>query len=260
MKKVQNPFATDDMASGYATSRPPVHPRVIELMSKSLDHPQAFPRALDVGCGAGLSTRALDGLASQCIGMEPAEPMLRWTSAVAPRAQFIVGRAEAMPVRDHSIDLITAAGSLNYVELEFFFPEAARVLTPRGLLVVYDFQPGKSFRQEPGLEEWFAEFTRRFPLPPREGRTLNPEILSQIDSGFRLSQSRCFEIGIVLSRDFYLDYMLTETNVAAAVRGGTLLADIRSWCAGSLAAVWGGGEREILFRGYFACLGGLRTE
>ena len=65
---------------------------------------------------------------------------------------------------------------------------------------------------------------------------------------------RHFEIGITLTPEFYLDYVMTETNVAAAVRSGVPQSEIRSWCAETLAPVWKGAEREVLFRGYFACM------
>jgi ubiquinone/menaquinone biosynthesis C-methylase UbiE len=118
-----NPFGTDEMAAGYANSRPPVHPRILERVRPHL--PAPVRRALDVGCGAGLSTRALHGIAEHRIGMDPAEPMLQWTAAVAPGAKFIVGAAEALPFANGSVDLITAAGSLNYVNLDSFFAGAA---------------------------------------------------------------------------------------------------------------------------------------
>jgi ubiquinone/menaquinone biosynthesis C-methylase UbiE len=102
--------------------------------------------------------------------------MLKWASMIAPSAGFVVGTAEAIPLCDHSVDLITAAGSLNYANLDLFFPEAARVR------------------------------------------------------------------------------MMTETNVAAAVRSGVPHSQIKSWCAETLAPVWNGPEREVQFRGYFACM------
>jgi SAM-dependent methyltransferase len=251
---MNSPFGTDEMAAGYATSRPAVHPRVIDQVWQSLGRSRPFRRALDIGCGAGLSTRALEGFAEQCIGVEPAEAMLQWTSAIAPRADFVVGTAEALPVCDRSIEVITAAGSLNYVNLDLFFPEAARVLVPQGILVVYDFLPGRSFPRGTELDEWFSGFMLRFPPPSKEARELNPEILAQFESGFRVRSFQYFEVGIPLTCDFYLDYMMTETNVAAAVRNGVRHSEIRSWCAETLAAVWGASEREVLFRGYFACL------
>ena len=51
-----------------------------------------------------------------------------------------------------------------------------------------------------------------------------------------------------------LDYVLTETNVAAAVRQGAVRSEIRTWCAETLAPVWNGKPRDVLFHGYFACL------
>jgi hypothetical protein len=69
-----------------------------------------------------------------------------------------------------------------------------------------------------------------------------------------VSGQREFEIAIPMTCAFYVDYMLTETNVAAAVRRGTPLPEMREWCADRLAAVWNGAEREVLFRGYFVCM------
>lgn len=60
------------MAAGYASYRPPIHPRVVGRAYRSLAMSVAARSALDVGCGAGVSTRALDGFAEHRIGMEPA--------------------------------------------------------------------------------------------------------------------------------------------------------------------------------------------
>src|SRR5260370_5029018 len=249
-----NPFGTDDMAAGYATSRPPVHRRVIEQVHKQSGRSGPFQRALDVGCGAGVSTKALIGFAGSCIGLEPSEAMLKWASTIAPSAAFVVGSAEAIPLCSRAVDVITAAGSLNYANLDLFFPEAARVLMQRGILVVYDFSAGSSFRNATTLDEWFSSFQQRYPPPANESRELSPGILADLSSGFHLDAHRQFEIGIRLAPEFYLDYVMTETNVAAAVRNGVSRSEIRSWCAETLAPIWQGVEREVLFRGYFACM------
>ena len=248
-----NPFGTDEMAAGYATSRPPVHEHVIRRACRKLERTAPFSRALDVGCGAGVSTRAIDGFAAHAIGLEPAAAMLPRAAHVAPSSEFIAGAAEALPFRDHAFDVITAAGSLNYVDLDRFFPEAARVLGPHGVLVIYDFSPGRIFREAPGLDEWFTCFHRRYPPPLNEGIDLNPAMLAARCRHLRLKCSEPFEIGLRLSPGFYLDYVLTETNVADAVRRGIPPSEIRRWCASTLAPVWQGSEHEVIFRGYFAC-------
>ncbi len=249
-----NPFDTDGMAAGYATSRPPVHARVMERVYRQLGRIEPFERALDVGCGAGVSTRALAGFAKTCVGLEPAEAMLKWAPTIAPSAKFVVGTGEVIPLRDGAVDLISAAGSLNYVDLDVFFPQAARVLAPHGVLLVYDFSAGRSFRHSASLDEWFSRFCDRYPLPANEGRELNPGTLTEMCSHFRMRSHEQFEIGITLTPDFYLDYVMTETNVAAAVRRGVPHSEIKSWCAETLAPVWNGAGHEVLFRGYFACM------
>ena len=66
--------------------------------------------------------------------------------------------------------------------------------------------------------------------------------------------SERFQIPIELTRDFYLEYRMTETNVAFALRNGVSEEEIRAWCSRTLDPVWGDQPREVLFSGYFACL------
>ena len=246
-----NPFGAREISAGYAMHRPPIHPYIVRLAVEWAGFQVPVERALDIGCGAGLSTRALRGMATERIGLEPAETMLGQAAIVGPGCSFAVAQAEAIPIRDGSIDLITAAGSLNYVHLDRFFPEARRVLAEHGALLVYDFSAARSFQDGSELDEWFSEFERRYPWPPNEARELSPEILRAFDSGFELRGER-FEIGLRLTSAFYVKYMMTETNVALAVRHGTSPEEVETWLRESLASVWSGIDREVIFRGYFA--------
>jgi SAM-dependent methyltransferase len=245
-----NPFGSDRMAEGYARFRPPVHARVIERARPWL--PGQIGRALDVGCGSGVSTKALDGFAREAIGIDPVEAMVRIAPAIAPRAQFVAASAEAIPLRAASVDLITAAGALNYVNLGRFFREAARVLAAGSPILVYDFGPGRSFPDSDALDRWFETFSTRYPWPAAEAAELDPERLAAAGGGFQLAHGENFEIAIPLRLDFFIEYMMTETNVAAAIRRGEPAEEIRRWCAETLGPLWRAPAEEILFRGYFA--------
>ena len=60
-------YDSERLAAAYAFDRPPVHGQI--LRAARLD--RQADRALDVGCGAGLSTAALAPLARQVTGLEP---------------------------------------------------------------------------------------------------------------------------------------------------------------------------------------------
>jgi SAM-dependent methyltransferase len=246
-------FADPRMAVGYASARPPVHQRVIDRARAWLGASR-MGRAADVGCGAGLSTEPLIALADQCVGFDPAEAMVALARRRVPRARFVAGTAEAMPLASASVDLLTAAGSLNYADLDRFFPEAARVLAPAGSLVVYDFSPGRWFPGSGRLEVWFDAFMRRYPPPEGRGRSLSPAELAGATRDFVLRRGEDFEVGLPMTTEIYVAYMLTETNVEHAVRGGASLEGIRAWCTETLAPVFDGATREVLFRGYVAQL------
>lgn len=212
-------------------------------------------RAADIGCGAGLSTRPLTSLACVTVGFDPAESMVRVATRGIAGARFVTAGGEAMPFRDRSIDLLTAAGSLNYTrDLGATLGEAARVLAPGGLLAVYDFSPGRSFVESDRLDTWFEAFTARYPFPASQARPLSPSLLAHQAADFRLERGETFEIPLTLDPGFHVEYMLTETCVQDAVRRGTSLDSIRAWVVETLTPVFGGRPREVLFRGYLATL------
>ena len=152
-------YDSDLMASAYAFDRPSVHGQIL----RSARWSREAESALDVGCGAGLSTAVLAPWARRVVGLEPVPAMLAHRRAVAPRASFIIGQAERLPFAARSFDLVTAAGSLNYADLPAALAEVARVLTPDGVFLLYDFSTGRRSASSGALAPWFAVFEQRFP-------------------------------------------------------------------------------------------------
>jgi ubiquinone/menaquinone biosynthesis C-methylase UbiE len=243
-------YDSSRLALGYAYHRPLVHPHVMRMVATHLWIATPAGRALDVGCGAGRSTEALGPLATTVVGLEPVPAMLAHCCAVAPGAHFVVGRAEELPFPDHAFDLITAAGSLNYVDLGRFLPDAARVLTPAGTLVIYDFSAGRRFRQDPALDEWYQAFEIRYPGQP--GYALDARTMDYERFGLQLDAYHEFEVALPLTAPSYLEYVLTQTNVERAIARGVPEDGIRDWCRSTIAAVFGPAARDVLFRGYVA--------
>jgi SAM-dependent methyltransferase len=243
-------YASARMAAGYAFSRPPVHSHIIERIRQDLHIERPLARGLDIGCGAGLSTAALAPLARCVAGLEPVVAMLAHRHTVAPRASFVAAQAERMPFAARSFDIVTAAGALNYVDLEAFLPGLARVLAPTGVLVVYDYSAGRRLRGCGALEAWYAEFERRY--PPKPGYDMDVRTLAYDRAGLRLDAIQTFEVPVPMALQSYVAYAMSETGVELALASGVPEADIRTWCESTLAGVLSHEPRDVLFDAYVA--------
>jgi SAM-dependent methyltransferase len=243
-------YDSERLAAAYARDRPPIHEQI--LLAARLD--RKADRALDIGCGAGLSTAALAPLARRAIGLEPISTMLTHRRTVAPHASFLMGQAERLPFAAGSFDLVTAAGSLNYAGLPSALAEIARVLTGDGTFLLYDFSTGGRSVSGDALAGWFASFEQRFPWPPG-WEPLDVRELPLAGYGLRLLDYTDLEIQLPMDLDAYLRYMLSETNVDDAIARGACSAEqARDWCLETLKAVFADGQVTVVVPGYIATL------
>jgi SAM-dependent methyltransferase len=243
-------YDSERLAAAYASDRPPVHQQIL----RSARLARQADQALDVGCGAGLSTAALAPLARQVTGLEPISAMLAHRRAVAPHARFVIGQAERLPFVTGSFDLVTAAGSLNYADLPSALAEIARVLTRDGTFLLYDFSTGRRSVSGDDLAGWFALFEQRFPWPPG-WQPLDVRELPLVAYGLRLLDYTDVETRLPMTFDAYLRYMLSETNVDNAIaRGACGAEEARDWCQETLKAVFADGEMTVVIPGYVATL------
>jgi SAM-dependent methyltransferase len=243
-------YDSERLAAAYASDRPPIHEQILRTVRLT----RQANRALDVGCGAGLSTAALAPLARQVTGLEPIPTMLRHRRTVAPQARFVIGEAERLPFAAGSFDLVTAAGSLNYTDLPSALTEIARVLTRDGTFLLYDFSPGRRSASGDELATWFASFEQRFPWPPG-WEPFDVRELPLNAYGLRLADYTDVEVRLSMTFDAYLRYMLSETNVDDSIARGACSAEqARDWCRETLEAVFADGDVTVIIPGYIATL------
>jgi SAM-dependent methyltransferase len=246
-------YAEDWLAGGYATSRPPIHSHILDRVA-FLQSAAQIDLAIDVGCGAGTSTIALlrRGIGNRVLGIDPSAAMIRRASRDVEGALFLLATAEALPMRSGSVGLMTAAGSLNYADVPGFFSEATRVLSSEGFLVVYDFASGRHSAQCPELDSWYSEMLQRWPKP-NEG-VLDVSLETFESASMHLVAHETFTVSIDFELDDYLSYLMTESNVGAAVSSGAARTEIRSWCEEGLRPFFEG-SLAVDFDSYYACLG-----
>lgn len=101
---------------------------------------------LDVGAGTGRFSRRLAvHFAASVIAVEPASAM-RAVAAASPlgaHERWLAGRAEALPVRDGTVDVVWLAFVAHHLDLERTGAELARVLAPAGRVLVWSVFPDR---------------------------------------------------------------------------------------------------------------------
>jgi ubiquinone/menaquinone biosynthesis C-methylase UbiE len=153
-------WLTDDSAERYDTQvevlfngtanaiRRQVLPQLREVFAS---RDQRRLKLIDIGCGTG---RCLDSVKQvwprlPTIGLDMSEAYIRHAKRELKRwgwTRFIVGKGEAIPLPDNSLDAITSVFLLHELPPKIrrlVFKECARVLKPGGRLVLVDsLQPG----------------------------------------------------------------------------------------------------------------------
>ncbi len=163
---------------------------------------------------------------------------------------YEAGRAEELPFRAGSFDLLTVSLTFHWLDRERFLSEALRVLNPCGLVVVYDnFFAGRTEEGE-GTGQWMREvYWTRYPYPPRFPMDFAPGELVQ--PGFRCEARDEYRNLVDLTRERLVDYLVTQSNVIAAVEEGEEdIDEVRGWLLRELAAFFEGREsRRFIFDG-----------
>jgi ubiquinone/menaquinone biosynthesis C-methylase UbiE len=167
-----------------------------------------------------------------------------------PQITYLVASAEQLPMLETPFNLMTLSSVFHWIRSKAFFAEARRVLLPAAWLVVYDNSFSGRMEEDPAFEAWCAcVYLQRYPTPPRAPVAFDTEEIAR--QGFRLVGQERYQNVVTFSPETLIDYLVTQTNVIAAVEGGReQLADVRHWLIHSILPLFENREdAHFLFQG-----------
>lgn len=92
--------------------------------------------AWDCGCGNGQAACQLSPRFTKVLATDPSVRQLRHARRAA-RVVYAAAQAEACPIADNRIDLVTVAQALHWFDLARFYAEVRRVLSPKGAIAAW---------------------------------------------------------------------------------------------------------------------------
>lgn len=154
----------------------PLQLAVVELLQ------QLKPKAvLDIGCGEGYYTHAMQAQTQDCIGVDIAKAAVQRAAKLNSKVTWVVGTGATLPVQNHSIDVCSS----------LFSPipqdEIIRVLRNDGHLIVVTPAPRHLYALREAL---FEQVNLHEPQ----------KFVQQLDTQFELKQQQVVETQMVLDQ------------------------------------------------------------
>jgi SAM-dependent methyltransferase len=124
-------------AEDYERGRPGYPRAAIELIGSAFAVGREGPnRILDLAAGTGKLTRELPILGAEVIAVEPVAGMRARFAAAVPGIELLDGTAEAIPLADATVHVVTVAQAFHWFDVPAAAAEIARVLDPSGGLAI----------------------------------------------------------------------------------------------------------------------------
>ena len=228
-------FSSDSKA--YRTYRP-TYPAA--LFSYLATVAQKNERAWDCATGNGQAAVELSNHFEWVVATDASSQQID-EAQVRSNIEYVVARAEQVPIETGSIDLVTVAQALHWFNVDAFFLETDRVLKSEGVLAVWSYN---MLRIEPAIDAIVHRFAYETvgPYWPEERAIVDANYQS-IEFPYTEVDTPVFEMEIEWNLEELLAYLGTWSGVKRyrEVESSDPVVDVEQ----ALRAVWRGGKKPM---------------
>jgi SAM-dependent methyltransferase len=227
-----------EVAPGYAAHRPTYPRALFEALATWCRRRRC---AWDCACGSGQASHGLAAEFDRVVATDASAAQIA-AALPHPRIDYRVAPAHASGLAPRSVDLVTVAQALHWLDLDAFYAEAARVLEPGGVIAVWTYAAPQL--EAPDANAVLQQFERQVigPYWPAERR--------HVETGYRdlpfpfvEFTPPSFVMQVEWSRVDLLGYVGTWT-ATQAYRRATRIDPVVDLGV-RLAGVWGSERRKV---------------
>ena len=212
-RKEAPPDAFGRAAREYELVRPGWPEELLDRVVAELGLPPDA-EVLDLGAGTGKLTRELVPRFAHVIAVEPDDAMRAVLEEVVPGAEALAGRGEVIPLADRSVDAVFSAEAFHWFAGGKSVAEIARVLRPRGALVILWNIPVEFADLGEEAEAVIDEAFERGGVPGLP-RVLSGEWRRPVESGpFEELREAEVERDVLNTRDEWIANLLSVSSIA----------------------------------------------
>jgi len=223
-------------AQDYARYRPDYPAALFHWLAEATARSKL---AWDCGTGSGQAAVALARYFPAVVATDGSVAQLA-SARPAPRVFYLAALAEAAPLADGCVDLVTVAQALHWFDHPAFFREVRRVLAPAGLLAAWSYDLA---RVGEDLDALLREFHDRVVGPhwPPQRRLVGAGM-----RGIPMPLEELPAPEFTVQRDWSADDMLAYRGTWSAVRRAQDAGESPlDWLAPRLRREWGAQRRVV---------------
>jgi ubiquinone/menaquinone biosynthesis C-methylase UbiE len=192
-----------EQSSDYAKYRPGYPDELFAYLSSITNE---HHRAWDCAAGNGQAALSLAHHFDEVIATDASEKQIQ-NAKSHPKIKYKVVPAENSGIESDSVDLITVATAIHWLNLEKFYQEARRTLKPGGTLAIWNYSRSNVNEAVDRVTDYYMEEIVGSYAAPDFWRGVNAE--TDIDFPFERIKTPEFKIRQNWSFKEYVNYIMT---------------------------------------------------
>ena len=245
-------FDSKRIANGYANDRPWLHKSVMEQLKTEFGNKIPFDNGLDIGCGAGLSTKALKLICNKVTGTDISAEMVdicKSQYSTDTEFTFYTAKAEETKLPQVPYDIVTAAGVADWVDKDKFLENMKLVMAENAPLIIYDFWISDKMLRNPDYTDWFQnKYLLKYPKPPRNETGWEQK---DIPNSFIFDKQISCQMKYEFDISSFIRFMMTQTNINIKIKSGCMTEEeVHNWMLETLTSIFPEQRQTLFFDGY----------